>query len=180
MEHKPQIISNDDDLVQELQGRITGGVQLIAIDGFSGAGKSTTSRLIARACQIDCIELDHFVERNPEGAFLEFINYARLAESVRIHRAAKKAVLIEGVCVQAVLKQISVAESLHVYVKRTGPYRLWYDGVTLDRFPTLEDALAYEQRLLGSMDGLTRDVLRYHYDYMPHQTADLVYERQQV
>jgi cytidylate kinase len=147
---------------------------VIAIDGFPGSGKTTVANRMAKAMPAVHVEVDQFLERN-RGGFLTFIDYSSLAEVVR-RNSREEVILVEGVCVKAVLARIAIAEDLHVYVKRTGQHRIWYEGRTFVEFHSVEDALRYEESL-GPVPGLTRDVLGYHYDYQPHKTADIVYER---
>jgi hypothetical protein len=80
--------------------------QVVAIDGFLGAGKSTLARRLQQALGYPSVHLDDFVRRH-EGRFQSNLDLRRLAESLKAEY-----LIVEGVCVLAVLEMLGIRQDL--------------------------------------------------------------------
>lgn len=148
-----------------------GDTLLIAIDGMKGVGKSTR---VAPHLGPPVIGLDSHLKRT-SAPYVERIRYPALQKELAGY--ADRAVVVEGVCVRAVLGRLGLTPHLNVYVRRIGLDGLWPDeDIALgDR---LQEELAKEEstaRVLKlPMGGLTLDLIRYHARFRPYQSADVV------
>jgi hypothetical protein len=100
-----------DDL-EQLISRLPEG--LIAFDGYPGVGKSTIAKAISAHLRIECIHLDDFLTPGL-GMFVPAINLSELSAKLQ-----KRPIIVEGICILAVMKQLSVMPDLLVYVQ---PYQ---------------------------------------------------------
>lgn len=160
---------------------IEAGVQVVAVDGSHGSGKSRLASALGALMGLSVIHLDDFLNRK-QGAYLPFLDYPRIASSV----ASEGACIIEGVCVLGVLDRISVKPDALVYVKRT--YRnVWTEEDDLVSDLPVDEHLArirvnlapLAQRLGESGElGLSEEVIRYHLKYRPLKGASIVFLRE--
>ncbi len=122
---------------------------LFAIDGYHGAGKTTLAHELASQLRIPLINLDDFLLPQ-KGSFLESLRDSEL--STALHA---RPVLVEGVCLLAVAKYLGIKPDVHVYVQGCQP---------APRSP----------RGIGP---LAEEVLAYHREFKPAETADILYVR---
>jgi hypothetical protein len=122
--------------------------RVIAIDGDLGAGKSVLAEELSRILKFPCVHLDDFVMPD-RGGFVEFIRYSELQTAL-----SGRSVVVEGICLMAVLKRLRVAPDVLVYVQ--GP--------------------AFDPRPL-QIDVLTTEVLNYNREFEPMKMASIVYMR---
>lgn len=124
---------------------------LFAIDGYPAAGKSTLAKEIAGLLHIPLIHLDDFLVRG-EGGFIEFIKYSELSAALNA-----RPVIVEGVCLLAVAKRLGMAPDVHIYV----------EDLSGSRGPRAASALGAE-------------ILTYHQQFRPAETADILYLESQI
>lgn len=124
---------------------------LIAIDGYHGAGKSVLAGQLASALGIRVVHLDDFLVPGQCG-FTHSIRYSELHAALVAGPA-----IVEGVCLLSVTRQLGVEPVVHVYVDDQRP-----DPST----PRGAGALATE-------------VMAYHEDFRPLESADIVYRTSQ-
>jgi adenylate kinase family enzyme len=105
--------------------------QLIAIDGFLGAGKSTLAKRIAEDVEYRCINLDDFVPPN-EGRFASNLDFSRLSESLK----GDHLTIVEGVCVLSVLKRIGLKCDMLIFVVGEQPGNLTANPVLVNEVRT--------------------------------------------
>jgi len=99
-------------LAQQLQP-FRGG--LIAIDGQHGVGKTTLAKQLGGALGVRCVHLNDHLDRR-RGQFVECLRLPELALALRDHP-----VLVEGVCMLAVMRRLEIPYDALVYVQETAP-----------------------------------------------------------
>jgi energy-coupling factor transporter ATP-binding protein EcfA2 len=148
----------------------------IVIDGKDGSGKSTLAKQLSAVLELPCISLDSFLEKD-KGGYVEYIDYIKLKEALEKFEGY----IVEGVCLHQVLRRIEVAPAVNIYVRRV-KHGVWLDEDTLDVSNSVEAVLVRERGYasLFSSDsvislGLTEEVIRYHAEFRPHESADVTY-----
>jgi hypothetical protein len=139
----PQIVYSQGELLEKVRSR---SFSLIAVDGYQGAGKTTVARFLALNLSCDCVHLDEFLM--PGEGFCNSLNYPKLGVAT-----SRRPLLIEGVCLSAVMTKLGLSPDLTVYVYSPEP--------KCDR-PRGKGRLAHEVRA-------------YHQVYDPQSRADIVY-----
>jgi hypothetical protein len=106
------LISQTDyqDLLQDLRRRAP---RIIGIDGELGAGKTTLAERLSAALLCPCVHLDSFLIPG-QASYLPSIQYGRLAAALA---GVTGTVIIEGVCLLAVLEQLALAADYLVFVE---------------------------------------------------------------
>lgn len=161
---------------------------IIGIDGMDGSGKSCLAAQLASLIGASHINLDDFLNEN-QGGFVDHIRYDDLRNVIR-QAMPEGPVIIEGCCLRAVLDRVALAAGLHVYVKNfVNGY--WQRGNLLEACCAVA-AIAKEEEILRNfydlsgapfnpdeylLSALKREIIIYHFQYRPHEHADLVYER---
>lgn len=166
--------------------------RLIAIDGVDGSGKSSLSKNISEELGYCHINLDEYLENN-RGNFVKYIKYEVLENKIQ---SIKKAIIIEGVCVLAVLKNLGMRPDYLIYIKRISEFDFWKDDhlcdvkVDIDAFIENENLeLQKFSEVMSNIEGeefnpenskipkLREEIIRYHYEFKPHKHANLVYNK---
>lgn len=182
------ILSNCAELFSILENQ---NYRIIGIDGMDGAGKSFIANKVATKFDLRHINLDDYVEKN-KGQYAPNIKYDLLRRAIE---QSQKPIIIDGVCLLAILNNMSIEPDLLLYVKRMSSYGIWHDG---DRCEVPEDIDAFisrekeslrsfaklEARLEGIMTNceevkypeLSEELIRYHYNFKPHDKASIIYE----
>ena len=145
---------------------------LIGIDGMDGAGKSTLAKDLS--CQLGYahINLDDYLEKN-RGQFVEYVEYDQVKGEID---KAKKPVIIEGVCLLAVIENLSDSLDILIYVKRVSDYGMWYDKEDCEVDEDIDEFII-RKKSGGSIPALTEEIIRYHYKYKPYEKAGIIYKR---
>jgi hypothetical protein len=164
---------------------------VVAIDGVDGSGKSTVARELSEMLGIIHIDLDDYLEKN-QGGYVNFLDYESLKNNIKQTNAP---IVIEGVCILAILNNLEIRHDLLVYIKRMFEFGYWKD----DRFDINEDIETFIEKAnvdfrefskldaqLGgdkydpnncSIPKLTEEIFRYHHKFRPHEIANIIYER---
>lgn len=152
--------------------------QRIGIDGIDGCGKTTLGKAVAARLRCRLFSLDDYLEKD-KGRFVDFLDFTRLHTEV----SPEEAYVIEGVCLLHALQRADLAVDTLVYVKRRH-LGVWTDERELDLNEPLEGFLESERKLTAMVAhepvpdlGLAEEVIRYHYAVRPHNTAQVVYFR---
>jgi hypothetical protein len=170
----------------------TANASLIGIDGIDGSGKTTLSKKIADELGYIQIKLDDYVDRNC-GTFVEHIRYDELRSSIHSTHAP---IIIEGVCLLAVLEKLQRKADLFIYVRRISDYGSWRDEDKCDIIGDVDELILKEKethrmfceaeaRIEGKnfdsnacdIPPLIEEIIRYHHGYAPHMRADIIYDR---
>lgn len=120
---------------------------LFAIDGYQGTGKTALAANISATLAIPCVHLDDFLIRN-RGGFLDFLRYSELYAAL-----CQRPLIVEGVCVLAVLHELGIVPDKLVYVQSREPSALTPRGCGL----------------------LAAEVQAYHRRFEPAAIADVLY-----
>jgi hypothetical protein len=166
------------------------GWRRIGIDGVDPAGRAHTARALSRLLGVPILDVDDYLHQN-QGGYLEFIDYPALKAAL----AALPALVLTGACLREVLASLEATLDGHLYVKR------FRDGLWVDEegcvFPDGVDAAietfaanrALNARYFDEMPDqpdpeseevsphLLEEIMRYHDTWQPHETAELVFER---
>ena len=165
----------------------------VIVDGFAGSGKSTLAGRLAAPLRAVHLELDSFLNKNDEGGYIDHTRYPDLRDRLRNGTKTIGRVILERVCVRAVLNRIGLTESDGVYVKRLVAW-CWADGKILFDADSAQAAIDrgearrrgwYErsgelvpQQLISQLE---REVLTYHFDFRPHErSAFCVFQERRV
>jgi hypothetical protein len=122
--------------------------EIIGIDGYYGAGKTTLADALSAAIGIRNAHLDDYLHRH-QGSYVSSLRFPDLSVALR-----NLPVIVEGLCLLAVLDQLGMKPDLLIYV----------DG-------GLPDSHA------GSAEDseLARELLDYHRKWRPADAAHVLY-----
>lgn len=159
---------------------------LIAIDGSMDAGKSS---FIAPALRIAVggriIHLDHYLHRHA-GKYFHSLKFAKLKED--IHRAAQTGmpVIIEGLLVTKILRQLHIHADLNIYACDSFWYRQWQEYE--DDHETVKQIIKEEELMTNRVEKalhprwkyvhfsyLTKELYEYTHHYRPIDGATYVF-----
>lgn len=165
---------------------------LIGIDGIDGSGKTTLSKKLSDELGYTHINLDDYVDRNC-GTFVEHIRYDELLSSIH---STQSPVILEGVCLLAVLEKLQRKADLLIYVRRITDYGSWRDEDKCDIVGDVDELILKEKETLRTfceamarfegknfdanacdIPPLVEELIRYHHRYAPHRRADIIYDR---
>lgn len=152
---------------------------IISIDGVDGVGKSTLACKIAEELSLPHIEIDTFVQ-DQQGGYIEYMNYDRLSERIRQSVIVNQVIIVEGICVQEVLKKLSINSNAKVYVKKIDNKRFWMDQMRFFPPDKSVEAMIAERKTKRFSLGHVEDIIRYHYAFKPHENADYLFERRKA
>lgn len=163
-------------------------MRVVTIDGWSGSGKTALTKNIGQTLGLTHYQLDDFLHEN-RGGYLKEIDYSRLSESLTSGIRKGHAILIEGVCIQEVMKRIRLVPNLKVYLRKVDSSGIWHDGLKLDPSKTAEQVITQERESIQKLaailgeehhqpdECLSFEIIRYHYAWQPHKTSDLYFDR---
>ena len=99
-----------------------GGAQIIGIDGFPEAGKTTLAGCLKEVLlDADVVSTDdHLETQRGNRGYVELLNLAGIKDSVEKSIWAGRRVILEGICLREVIacSAIPTDSIVHVYVKR--------------------------------------------------------------
>lgn len=164
--------------------------KIISIDGWSGSGKSYFLQNLLT--DVNKLSVDDYFEKH-RGLYLDVIGYDELKNVIS---DCEGSIVIEGICIQKVLDHIGVQSNMKIYIKRLGAGETWFEEEYINK-KTAEDVfqeddrnLEYdiitgekrvvsdrEKKMAEKRQGVFYDLVRYHYEYLPHTNSDIIYER---
>jgi uridine kinase len=165
--------------------------RIIGIDGVDGSGKSVLASSLSEELGYPHLNLDDFLEEN-RGEYAKHIRYNDLQKWIADTIGP---IIIEGVCLLAVLERLNQCPDVLIYVKRISDYGSWRDeddcevNDDIDEFISqkheeLQKFVLGEAYIEGSDDPndisfpqFAEEVIRYHFTYRPHRNADVIYNR---
>lgn len=169
----------------------TENFSLIGIDGKNGSGKTKLASQLASELGYRHINLDSKLHKN-RGNFINNIKYDELLAELK---DLDRPVIIEGVCLLAVLENLYKRLDMLIYVKLVEDNGKWADENECDVHGDLDEFIAKlkdESETLmkewarikgkefdtieGVIPELEEEVIRYHHKYKPHVIADIVYK----
>ncbi len=97
------IVKSLDELFAALAAaRAARSIRLLGMDGENGVGKTTLATALGPGILAKTIHLDSLLEKD-KGGFTDFIDVVHLAKEVEEALASSTLVVVEGVCLLAVL-----------------------------------------------------------------------------
>jgi uridine kinase len=168
-------------------------IKIISVDGWTGAGKSCFLKNFE--IESNKLSMDDYFEKN-QGVYLDVIRYDELKKIISEFEGL---IIIEGICILEVLDNIGIKPDLKIYVKRLGAGETWFEEEYVNK-KTAEDVfqeddknlefdiITGEKRVISDVEkemtekreGVFYDLVRYHYEYKPHISPDVIYERLDV
>ena len=134
----------------------------------------------------EVISLDDFREKQRD-CYTEAIRLEEVADRLAM---SSRLVIVEGVCLQAVLERLSVTTDATVYVKLYSSHGEWMGADEYDVSIPVEDVLrdlrSRVKRVSAAMghtpaglSGLREEIIRYHHEYRPWEET-LIFRRTEV
>ena len=155
-------------LAERIRGSY-GAIQIIGIDGFTTAGKTTLAQRLAKLLDADVVSTDDHVEiRGGNWGYVERLDLAGIKDSVDRSIKTGRRVILEGICLRCVIASSAIQTDsiVHVYVKQISKNSdIWDDGEWLERFEERDHAPP-EPHLSAFM---------YHEKVCPHKLANFEY-----
>lgn len=167
------------------------GLRLIGIDGMDGCGKSTLASSLSKELGCPHVNIDDHIDKNL-GQYVNHVHYDGLQRQLD---EAKWPIIIEGVCLLAVLEKMQLSLDTLIYVKRVSNYGSWRDEDDYEVSEDIDDFMNKKKEGLqkfvwaeACIEGkdvpddvkfpeLAEEIIRYHYTYRPHEKADIIYKR---
>ena len=190
-----ETFSEVEDLTEHLLSlELTGG-SLITVDGMDGSGKTYLAKALADKLRYRHVEIDRFLNKK-QGGFLDQIRYHELGDALQQADAGSSTV-VEGCCIQEVMKRVGRVPELKIYVKEVDVKQMdgerterWTNGNFLIEYDNAQDAIAGEEEGLSEFQTLIleeqgqadlpclqKELIHYHFQRLPHKTADLIFAR---
>lgn len=184
----PATFRDSDALVAHFK-TLTSKIKIILVDGADGSGKTYIASRLAKALDAEHVEVDAFLDRN-KGGYIEYLHYEELRQCIDDHLDVGRSIVVDGICIEWVWDRLQRTPTCRLYVKRMGlPGPYWKDEVDFTE-GTVDEVLGRREQLaamLSSQWGTTaymavvpqldREVIRYHHERRPQETADIIYER---
>ena len=164
--------------------------RLIAIGGVDGSGKTILASKLANMLGYVHINLDDYLEKH-RGGFLGHIKYELLKTKIE---NIEVPIIIEGVCLLAVLKNLKKDPDLLIYIKSMSDYGRWRDEAICEVIEDIDEFISKEENdlikfceLEAKMEGkeldpdeckipeLREEIIRYHHEFRPHKKANIVF-----
>ena len=152
---------------------------IVSIDGVDGVGKSRLAYKITKELSLPHIGIDTFVQEQ-QGGYINHIDYVRLSERIREDLIAYRLVILEGICMEQVLKKICLNSYVRIYVKVIDSYGFWMDKIRFFPPEKSADEVIAERKAKGFSLGHMEEIIRYHYICKPHENADYIFERRKA
>lgn len=144
---------------------------LVGIEGFTGSGKSHLADALASDLNAFVVHTDSFVMGEDETLdYLKRLDVARIAAATALAVTTHPLIIVEGICLRAVLRCANLSPTMFIYVKRIAENGLWHDGWHLDDFEA-RDPIAENCEEPHLSDFI------YHAAERPHESANVVFER---
>jgi len=156
-------------LVAEIAGVHEG---IVALDGCPLAGKSTVRVLICERLGAIGLELDRFLTRE-QGKYVDALRADDISVAVQDALSRSSIVVLDGVCMRAILAALGLAARLHVYVQPISPSGVLRNIETLDA----ENGKPLDPTVAPFFSELDHEVFRYHAAYQPFNRANVIYYR---
>ena len=162
-------IENFDELVKYLKSN---NPKLITIDGIDGSGKTYLAKQLHKTLGGTHLTEETYRSSNLDGNFVPKFDELILD----IARSLPKGLVIyDSVLMLWIADQCGIKPDLTIYIKKMSQMELWNDEVELDDGMTKEEAIVKATAMGGT--NFRKQIISYHFDYLPHKTADVIYER---
>lgn len=156
-------------LIELINGR---QAKFLTIDGRNGSGKSTLANHLHKKMGGTLMSEENFRDTDLIYQFLP--PYEKISAALR-ESIPKGPVIYESVLMQWILENIQAKPDLTIYVKRMSPMGLWGDESELDDGMTRQGAT--DQIPTKETFNFRRQMINYHFDYMPHEKSAVIFLR---
>lgn len=173
------ICSDEFTLIRSIKNLSSKSPRIISIDGVDGVGKSTLACKFSEELSLPHVDIDTFVQEQ-QGGYIDHLDYDRLSESIRQAIIANQVIILEGICVQQVLKKLSLDSDTKVYVKAIENNGFWMDQIRFFHPDKSANEIIAERKAKRFSLGHVEDIIRYHYTFKPHENADYIFERRKA
>ena len=164
-----------DELVTSIESvRASKRVRLIGMDGEDGVGKTTLATELGPRLNAKTVHMDCFLEKD-KGGYTNHVDVTCLATALDGALAWPGPILVEGVCLLAVLKRIHRRPDALIYVRQIAWHGHWYNKAFLD--PDPDDGDPEERARKENAPSLRTEVIKYHRTFRPISLADIVFNR---
>ena len=153
---------------------------IVTIDGIDGAGKSYLAKDISEKLNIDIIDSENPQYRDQgAGYFQNSYKLDVVKQKIDINKGKRSSIIFSSCCALSILEKINIKPTFKIYIKRINPnYPDTWDPQHA-RFFHYKLSTADKTISLFGVNGPVRlEVIKYHYDYQPDQSANLIYYRQ--
>jgi len=166
------LVDTENGLIDVLRKRlINAQTILIGIDGFMGSGKSRLAMKLASTLRGYRISLDSYIDTGSDEAhYIAKLLIEYFVEDVDKLKGKFPCIVIEGICLLEAMDKANRNLDVLVYEKRISMQGIWHDGFHLEDYMTNKAITENEQ-------GLHKSEFDYHVEKMPHEKAEIVYER---
>jgi hypothetical protein len=164
-----------DALIDVIRRCSNGDRQVVAIEGHTGAGKSCLAQKVGISMSVSVISTDDYlVPSRAANDYAEMLDRDSIVRDVQRELASATSVnpfvLIEGICLRVVLRQVEISPSIFVYCKRISVAGLWQDdpvNFAIGDLPSDDAGWAH------------RRSVAYHRSECPLEHADIVFIRRE-
>lgn len=159
----------DAKLIEKLKILVPGVI--VAVEGFSGSGKTSLAQRISISLNIQYIDTDCYIIKNSDSDYyLSLLDIDHLKEVVNSFIQRNKSLLFVGICAQETLRMLGFRPGYRIYVKQVSSSGLWHPGLHMEDFINGCEPSGFYQRQPHKSD------MEYHLNYKPQDGADFIYE----
>lgn len=144
----------------------TGNIPILCIEGGMGVGKTTFASGVAKGYGALVLSTDYFSRPQFKGeSYVELVDTGALVGAIT---GALRPIVIEGICLRAILPNEICSAAKFLYVKRISDVGIWHLG----------EEVAGPPKAGRSFDPgwLDREVEAYHREYSPHVKCEYILE----
>lgn len=157
----------------------------VAIDGIDGVGKSTLAREIVQRIGGAVVSVDAYLNMHLGG----YVPHVRCDDLRAACAQAAAPIVVEGICIEAVLARCELQANLHIYVRRLAACGRWDDedvalGMMPEELKRQAEAMrrwSFESEAKtvpeGGIDlGVEGELIDYHAEHQPVARSDIVFD----
>jgi hypothetical protein len=152
----------------------------VAVDGVDGSGKTPLALGLAERMRASVVSMDDFLNRN-RNSYARNLRRHQLRHAIGMRLGL---IIVEGVCVRAVLERLHLTAFRHIYVKAMTEQGTWSDESDCELTEHIEGFLERERETLRLLEAtltpFREEVIRYHAAFRPSRNADYVFLRKPV
>ncbi|HUC89889.1 MAG TPA: hypothetical protein VMR45_03735 [Patescibacteria group bacterium] len=172
----PVIISKPNDLARYIKTLFP---RIITIDGVDGSGKSTLSKELHKVLGGTLLDEETY---SVEGVGY-FVPETKKLKSDIAPCLKKLPIIYESCFMEEILKTIGLKPDLRIYIKEMSQMDGWGYEYSLDCKTEDEAVKEIQQSIPNGLKANAKfdiQMVKYHYQFRPHENADIIYHRQKA